>query len=196
MKSKETDVKKQPVSMPVVIAGCLALVVAVFLLLQPSETAHPTNNASVNVEKKSNSVTKDLSIETTVKSKLETDNDLISAGRDPFLPSELFWSRTKSKKDSVTNPISEPIKEQTVISPVTQSTQEKPEPVMSWKGIVTTKDNDSVILINYNNKTHTLRIGDLIPGTRYIVSEVNSESVLLISPERQLRLHKKKEGNK
>ena len=194
MKTNEGKVQK-PVSMPVIILAVICLGAAVYFMLLPSESGvsvENTNIGSTPIESKRVQSEAVVGDEPEVKDEMgdKTEKNKVVSDRDPFLPSSLYIARLK--KDNV--PV-EPVKP--VVPPVSDSnkvTKEKENETkenesMMWKGVVGSKDNQ-VVLIRHNNKTHLLRLGDLVPGTQYMVAQIASDSVLLISPGQQLRLSK------
>lgn len=63
---------------------------------------------------------------------------------------------------------------------------EKPE----LKVIVGTASNQ-VIVVRYRNKSYLLKLGEILPGTEYRVTEIQSSSVILQSPQGRLKLERK-----
>ncbi|NLY75400.1 MAG: hypothetical protein GX075_08855 [Firmicutes bacterium] len=63
---------------------------------------------------------------------------------------------------------------------------EKPE----LKVIVGTASNQ-VIVVRYRNKSYLLKLGEILPGTEYRVTEIQGSSVILQSPKGSLKLEKK-----
>ncbi len=54
--------------------------------------------------------------------------------------------------------------------------------------------DDSLVMIEYQNKTHLLRSGDRLPGSEYRLGEIEPDAVLLVSREGRLKLEKKEEA--
>ncbi|HEY8464565.1 MAG TPA: hypothetical protein VIM29_11225 [Bacillota bacterium] len=109
-------------------------------------------------------------------------NKAVTSSRDPFLPSALVSDTLAPPKPPRTEQVGN------------AALPKKPsQSQLAWKGIVGTGINQ-VIMIQYNNRTYTLHLGELVPGTQYILAEVTADSVLLISPTGQKRLYRKKEA--
>lgn len=104
------------------------------------------------------------------------------AHRDPFEPSN-FYTRSVSAKN---NPAPVP-------NLITVPSVQKGSSGIEWEGVISAGNNDQVIIIRYKDNPYSLRLGDRLPGTQYIVGQVNQNSVLLMAPKGKLQLNRKKE---
>jgi hypothetical protein len=115
--------------------------------------------------------------------------ELIS-DRDPFVPSGVIARAAAAKTETVI-PAVAPTRPPQVAAVIAKA---PPLVRFAWKGVVGGFGPRQVVLIQHNARTYILHQGDPVPGTKYIVAEVTTETVLLTSPSDQLRLSKKKEA--
>lgn len=124
-----------------------------------------------------------------------TKNETISvfqSSRDPFFPSKLFIDiKKKSRVDPNQTPL--PTPGPIVMITSSPSPSQTPPPEIIWEGIISSS-NDQVLIIRYKNKPNYLRLGDKLVGTSYIVAEITSNYVVLLSPKDKLQVNRKKEG--
>ena len=99
--------------------------------------------------------------------------------RDPFLAAFAATKSLKNKKGTslVTNGTVKTESPEDVVKPI-------------WKGVVSSTEG-CVVIISFKNKSYLLKVGSYLPGTGYRIVEINKNSVLLISPQGQLKLGKK-----
>lgn len=128
----------------------------------------------------------------------ETEKVKLSTGpmskRDLFLPPPMIIAARRSK-DSNISPSNRPVgNEPQLIKPdqgflTAVKPDENPEkPVL--KGIIGT-ESSQVIIVRYQNKSYLLKLGEILPGTKYRVAEINESSVTLLTPKGRLKLDKK-----
>lgn|GEM_PF-764752 len=196
MKTNEGKPQK-PVSMPVIVLAVICLGAAAYLMLQPSDPGVAVESAnSVKTPVESETVQSEVAATDETGNKIEdeienkTVKNVLISERDPFLPSSLFVARTRKESLPVKTekPKIQP-SEAPLASGSNKDNKVKESEPIEWKGVVGSKDN-TVVLIRHNNKTHLLRLGDLVPGTQYMVAQIATDSVLLVSPGQQLRLSK------
>lgn len=121
--------------------------------------------------------------------------------RDPFLPSALLLAKLAAQNtQNVPVPEVTPAEPKVDTAPQFQpKVEQKPEAEKSpetgivWRGIVGSGDSQ-LVMIQRNNRTYNLNVGETLPGTQYILAEVNKDSILLVSPTEQKRLYRKKEA--
>ncbi len=127
----------------------------------------------------------------------EVEDFIISTGpiskRDLFLPpSSIIVARRR--KDNV-NPSNQPVwNEPALVSPdqgltdLIKEGENSEKPIL--KGIVGTTSTQ-VAIVRYQNKSFLLKLGEILPGTEYRVTEINSNELILLSPKGLLKLDKK-----
>lgn len=135
------------------------------------------------------------------KSQLETLNlkhDAVPiSNRDLFMPPPSIIA-ARRRKDSNMRPISpekQPIDDESKLIKADQGLltvakpDENPEkPVL--KGIMGT-ESSQVIIVRYQNKSYLLKLGEILPGTKYRVVEITNDSVILMTPKGRIKLDKK-----
>lgn len=206
---KPNQIKGKPISTPILIIAGVGVLALAFLYLQPTnDTASGPQPSNIqSTEEKLTTAkgpfSKDVTSSETEKKETGSENIFIDNVRDPFQPSPLVAkikaTPSKPVKSVEDEPTIQPVlpkwdKDEKItkvdkIEPVKPVTEEN---IISWKGTVAVK-NDKLVIIKVKNRSHSLRLGDRVPGTDYIVAEISPESVLLISPKDQKRLTKKKE---
>jgi hypothetical protein len=108
--------------------------------------------------------------------------------RDPFIPAVMpGGTRVKPSEALKTLP-------EVIATKFQPSEAPLPAVQLAWKGLVGRAGVGQVVIIQHNQKTYILRRGDPVPGTEYVVTEVTPDSVLLVAPDEQKRLFKKKEA--
>ncbi len=128
----------------------------------------------------------------------ETKDTKISTGptsnRDLFLPPPSIVA-ARRRKDNDMGPSNQLIRnEPQLIKPdqgftTTNKTDENSEkPVL--KGIVGTSSSQ-VVIVRYQNKSYLLKLGEILPGTKYRVAEIHNSSVVFLTPTGRLKLDKK-----
>ena len=204
---KNAEGKKQaPISMPVIVIGVLAIGAMAYFLLQPTTPAPQPEPlkpvVKVDSDVQAVNTTSPNHANVTTNSNVKSDGNLIQnsivddsvnfvSSQDPFKPSSLFL---ESKSVVETKPITPVIAQNSTpeikpILPVNKENENREvKPVL--KGIVKTTSNQ-VAMIYFNKKTHLLYAGDKLPGSNYLVADINKESVVLISPDNRLKLEKK-----
>lgn len=190
------------VSTPTLIFLVVALAVLGYMLLQPMFA--PDSSGSVAKQPVADNqppaaATGDNYSDAAIQQQASNNEVLTVAkngtvsNRDPFLPSALVYVKrdiTNSEPQPVLDLKPEPPKK---TEP--ESTSKTEAANLTWKGLVGA-ETDQLVMIQRNNRTYSLRLGDILPGTQFILSEVTSDSILLISPTEQKRLYKKKEAKK
>jgi hypothetical protein len=201
MKTTE-QAQQKAISTPTLIILIAGLAVLGYMLLQPlfapqEQAAAPSAPAVSAAQPVAAPAADPVSVGT----KLATGQTALSKGdfseasaRDPFLPSAMWLKSVPGKNESeAPSPVSvKPVMAPSVEKVETKTAITTSETALAWKGVVGSGPNQ-VVMIRRNNRTYTLHLGDLIPGTDYILAEVLKDSVLLISPQEQKRLFKKKE---
>jgi type II secretory pathway component PulC len=193
----EEQAQQKAISTPTIITLVVGLAVLGYLLLQPlfapKEQAAVSSAPAVAASQPATSSTGTASsvpVSTgTKEASDQTEQALNLSGvsdRDPFLPSTIML--TKGPQTVKTEPVAPSIEPSKPEKPSTPP-QEVP---LSWKGVVGSGPNQ-VVMIRRNNRTYTLHLGDVVSGTEYILAEISKDSVLLISPQGQKRLFRKKE---
>ncbi|HYH02185.1 MAG TPA: hypothetical protein VEC37_03715 [Bacillota bacterium] len=187
------------VSTPTLIILVVGLAILGYMLLQPmfapedsgSVPEQPAVDNQAVVPDSNNSPVQNQTVSNS-KTLPIVKNGAVSE-RDPFLPSALILAKAEPSKP-------EPLPIPEIKPEPPKKTEPIPTPKadtanLTWKGLVGA-EAEQIVMIQRNNRTYTLRLGDLLPGTQYILSEVTHDSVLLISPAEQKRLYKKKEAKK
>lgn len=114
------------------------------------------------------------------------------SNRDLFLPPPSIIS-ARRRKDNV-NPNQPVWNEPALIRPdqgltdVIKENENTEKPVL--KGIVGTASTQ-VAIVRYQNKSFLLKLGEILPGSEYRVTEIDSDQVTLISPKGLLKLDRK-----
>jgi cytoskeletal protein RodZ len=196
----EAQVQPKAISTPTIIVLVVGLGLLGYLLLQPlfapkEQAAAPSSPAEAAAQPATSSTGAasapvPASTGTTAASDqtdLTGDGFLGTAHRDPFLPSTIMLAKPEPQ------PVrAEPVAKLEPPQPVDKLPAPPQEVPLSWKGVVGSGPNQ-VVMIQRNNRTYTLHLGDVVAGTEYILAEVSKDSILLISPQGQKRLFKKKE---
>ncbi len=112
--------------------------------------------------------------------------------RDVFLPPPSVIASRRNKDNDV-NLSNKPVwNEPALVKPsqgISNVKEENPEkPIL--KGIVGTA-SAQVVIVRHQNKSYLLKLGEILPGTEYRVTEINSSEVVLLSPKGRLKLDKK-----
>ncbi|NLW48891.1 MAG: hypothetical protein GXY86_16375 [Firmicutes bacterium] len=117
--------------------------------------------------------------------------------RDLFLPppSIIAARRRKDQTTRPTVPPNQPVRDDLQLIrpdqgllPIAKPDENPEKPVL--KGILGT-ENSQVIIVRYQNKSYLLKLGEILPGTKYRVGEINNDSVILITPKGRVKLDKK-----
>jgi cytoskeletal protein RodZ len=194
----EEQSEQKVISTPTIIILVVGLGVLGYLLLQPlfapkeqaAVSTAPAGAASQPATSSTGTASASVPVSTgTKEASDQTEQALNLSGvsdRDPFLPSTIML--TKGPQTVKTEPVAPSIEPSKPEKPSTPP-QEVP---LSWKGVVGSGPNQ-VVMIRRNNRTYTLHLGDMVSGTEYILAEISKDSVLLISPQGQKRLFRKKE---
>jgi hypothetical protein len=119
------------------------------------------------------------------------------SGRDPFMPSPVL---IRAAVEPIPAPVVFPerppaptiVKTQPEITSVPAVTASPDR--FAWKGVVGSYGEQQVVIIQHNVRSYILHQGEPVPGTKYIVAEVTPDMVVLTSPDKELRLSKKKEA--
>lgn len=194
---QQTDEKKQSVvSVPVIVIAVIAIGAMVYFLLQPTSSPEPQPDVPnvqtepvtvIDTSQSDNNASAPTNTQSTTNSTFSKDSVIgfLHGSRDPFKPSALVLKVDAPQKS---NQNIEPV----VVKPVDSEIPSKETDDINavLKGIVKTSDKQ-VAMINFKRKTHLLYVGDRLPDTNYLVADINNNSVLLISPNKRLRLEKK-----
>lgn len=201
---KEASAKPKPKISPftLIISGA-GLIACVYLLFssQPPASAPPQNNtANVASETGLSGFDKPISgvspSATPPPSPPSPGNAAVAktagqpdgTGRDPFLP-----GITKAEAKNISNPKSAPARPlfsgANTKAPVAKDDRLKPV----WNGTIGIA-GDQVVLINFRGKPYILHLGDPVPGTDYLVAEIDNNFIMLNSSKKDLRLYLRKEA--
>jgi hypothetical protein len=123
---------------------------------------------------------------------VKTKKDELISDRDPFVPSPVL-----ARAAAAFFPVKPPETQTAVeIQPeITAAPAVTPPPDrFAWKGVVGSYGTQQVVIIQYNTRSYILHQGEPVPGTNYLVAEVTPNMVVLTSPDKQIRLSKKKEA--
>jgi cytoskeletal protein RodZ len=195
----EEQSEQKVISTPTIIILVVGLGVLGYLLLQPlfapkeqaAVSTAPAGAASQPATSSTGTASASVPVSTgTKEASDQTEQALNLSGvsdRDPFLPSTIMFA--KEPQTVKTEPVPPPIEPTKPVEKTVTPPQEVP---LSWKGVVGSGPNQ-VVMIRRNNRTYTLHLGDMVSGTEYILAEILKDSVLLISPQGQKRLFRKKE---
>ena len=196
--TNENGSPQKMVSTPTLIILVVALAILGYMLLQPMFAPASSGSASEQpvVANNQTPATAGNNPNPSIQQPA-TNNEVITVAksgaisdRDPFLPSGLVYVNR-----DITGREPEPFPEQLELSKATEpvSPSKADAANLTWKGLVGA-ETDQLVMIRLNNRTYSLRLGDVLPGTQFILSEVTNDSILLISPTEQKRLYKKKEA--
>lgn len=115
------------------------------------------------------------------------------SNRDLFLPPPSIIA-ARRRKDNVSQP-NQPVRNEPVLirpdqgfTDIIKEDENTEKPVL--KGIVGTFSTQ-VAIVRYQNKSFLLKLGDILPGSEYRVTEIDSDQVILLSPKGLLKLDKK-----
>lgn len=118
--------------------------------------------------------------------------------RDLFMPPPSIIAARRRKDSSnmkQISPVKQPVEEEPkLIKPdqgllTAAKPDENPEkPIL--KGIMGT-ESSQVIIVRYQNKSYLLKLGEILPGTKYRVTEITDDSVILSTPKGRIKLDKK-----
>jgi cytoskeletal protein RodZ len=195
----EEQSEQKVISTPTIIILVVGLGVLGYLLLQPlfapkeqaAVSTAPAGAASQPATSSTGTASASVPVSTgTKEASDQTEQAMNLSGvsdRDPFLPSTIMFA--KEPQTVKTEPVPPPIEPTKPVEKTVTPPQEVP---LSWKGVVGSGPNQ-VVMIRRNNRTYTLHLGDMVSGTEYILAEISKDSVLLISPQGQKRLFRKKE---
>jgi hypothetical protein len=195
----EEQAQQKAISTPTIITLVVGLAVLGYLLLQPlfapkeqaAVSTAPAGAASQPATSSIGTASASVPVSTgTKEASDQTEQAMNLSGvsdRDPFLPSTIMFA--KEPQTVKTEPVPPPIEPTKPVEKTVTPPQEVP---LSWKGVVGSGPNQ-VVMIRRNNRTYTLHLGDMVSGTEYILAEISKDSVLLISPQGQKRLFRKKE---
>jgi hypothetical protein len=195
----EEQSEQKTISTPTIIILVAGLAVLGYLLLQPlfapkeqaAVSTAPAGAASQPAASSTGTASASVPVSTgTKEASDQTEQAMNLSGvsdRDPFVPSTIMLA--KGSQTVKTEPIPQFIEPPKPVGKPTSPSQEVP---LSWKGVVGSGPNQ-VVMIRRNNRTYTLHLGDMVSGTEYILAEISKDSVLLISPQGQKRLFRKKE---
>lgn len=119
------------------------------------------------------------------------------SNRDLFLPppSIILARRRKDNAHQPNQPVwNEPalIRLDQGLTDVIKEDENTEKPIL--KGIVGTASTQ-VAIVRYQNKSFLLKLGEILPGSEYRVTEIDRDQVTLLSPKGLLKLDKK-EGAK
>jgi hypothetical protein len=218
MKNANETAPQKMISTPTIVVLCIGGALIAYMLIQPlfaPKTELPAVSGSpAKVDRPAAKVQPDTvpsqpaavavangAAPTPARPAASTGAEL-SSDRDPFVPSTAIAraaaaARIKAEPAAVGSVAPPQIKPVTVanlkpkLKPVAAS---PPAAGFAWQGVVGGPGVQQVVLIRHNARTYILHQGDPVPGTKYIVDEVTSETVLLASPSERLRLSKKKEA--
>ncbi|MGE5604957.1 MAG: hypothetical protein ACM3YE_04610 [Bacteroidota bacterium] len=132
-----------------------------------------------------------------ISSKPEMEDNLIGTGpvskRDLFLPppSVIVARRRKDNANQPSQPVwNEPalIRPDQGLTDIIKEDENTEKPVL--KGIIGTSSTQ-VAIVRYQNKSFLLKLGEILPGSEYRVTEIDSSQVTLLSPKGLLKLDKK-----
>jgi hypothetical protein len=191
--------EKQPAVRPgLLLVLLLALAGTLYwrFFMQPKPTPTTPTVPSTVVTPLTNNINDNYS-----ENQLETPNLKLGAGpisnRDLFMPPPSIIT-ARRRKDSNMRPISpvkQPIEDEPkLIRPdqgllTVAKPDENPEkPIL--KGIMGT-ESSQVIIVRYQNKSYLLKLGEILPGTKYRVVEITNDSVILMTPKGRIKLDKK-----
>jgi type II secretory pathway component PulC len=117
--------------------------------------------------------------------------------RDLFLPPPSIIAARRRKDQNIrpTPPPKQPVRDDLQLIrpdqgllPIAKPDENPEKPIL--KGILGT-ENSQVIIVRYQNKSYLLKLGEILPGTKYRVSEINNDSVILTTPKGRVKLEKK-----
>jgi hypothetical protein len=196
----ENAAAPKALSTPTLVLLAIGGALILYMLLQPMFASKDKQAEIPNTEVSGSAVAKRASQaggETLNTGLTAVAPEKVRSGRDPFLPSSSYIRKVvgaNGKPDlSPTSSATKPV--------VKSQPQPEVAPVVAtrtgqfvWRGVVGDFGSQQVVLIQHNARTYILRQGDPVPGTKYTVTEVTSEMVVLASPSGQLRLVKKKEA--
>jgi hypothetical protein len=198
MKTEE-QAQQKAIGTPTIIILVVGLGVLGYLLLQPlfapKEQAAAPSSPATSAATGTDSLPVPVSGETKVASGQTAqamDGISVSSNRDPFLPSTIMMAKPEPQPVRAEPVLTQPIEKVAPPKPVEKLPAPPQKASLSWKGVVGSGPNQ-VVMIQRNNRTYTLHLGDMVAGTEYILAEVSKDSILLISPQGQKRLFKKKE---
>ena len=122
----------------------------------------------------------------------EINTGLVS-NRDLFLPPPSIIA-ARRRKDNI-SPSNQPVRNEPVLirpdqgfTDIIKEDENTEKPVL--KGIIGTLSTQ-VAIVRYQNKSFLLKLGDILPGSEYRVTEIDSDQVILLSPKGLLKLDKK-----
>lgn len=211
--------KQQPVNpvllviLGIVAIGCGGYYVFTNYIQPPSGAIQPLptpsvlkNNGTVAVTQINGINQLNSSIDKNVSPSPENNtlfqNDT-NTNRDPFEPSKLYI-QNKNNQTNVNAPVASTVPDAVKLIPVqssiplatpTLTPTPSPKEEIVWEGVVSSK-NDQLVLIKYKDKSLSMRLGDRLPGTSYILAQINKDYVVLLSPKDKLQLNRKKEAKK
>jgi hypothetical protein len=198
MKTEE-QAQQKAIGTPTIIILVIGLGVLGYLLLQPlfapKEQAAAPSSPATSAATGTDSLPVPVSSETKVASGQTAqtmDGISVSSNRDPFLPSTIMMAKPEPQPVRAEPVLTQPIEKVAPPKPVEKLPVPPQEAPLSWKGVVGS-GTSQVVMIQRNNRTYTLHLGDVVAGTEYILAEISKDSILLISPQGQKRLFKKKE---
>lgn len=114
------------------------------------------------------------------------------SNRDLFLPPpSIILARRRKDNDNQPQPVwNEPalIRPDQGLTDIIKEDENKEKPVL--KGIVGTFSTQ-VAIVRYQNKSFLLKLGEILPGSEYRVTEIDSDQITLQSPKGLLKLDKK-----
>lgn len=181
---EQSSAKKATVRPGFLILGVLSIIMMVVWcwVLKPKPQTQTVNKQEFTLK---DSKAKEPVFEPTMKD-LSLNLKEIKTSRDPFLPPLSFYATSKNnektdlrslKDDPIFNIDNTKAKLEELIKPV-------------WKGMVGTANN-KVVIIQYKNKTYLLKKGDQIPESKYRVSEIRTDSVIITFSDGKFSLLKK-----
>ena len=172
-----------------IFAGVAVIGMVVFWLMNQTQASPQLENLPLAIKPKI-----DIASLPTPQQQLEIKLDL---SRNPFLAPGIVMA-----KKSIANPVGEeapPTPLQNVnldppqvvpVEPV-QEVGESRKP--NFKGTLASGD-DYLVMVEYQNKTHLLRLGDQLPGSKYLLGEIETDAIMLVSEQERLKVKKKEEA--
>ena len=198
--SPKTTEKMNQVSPTFVVIAVVSIIAAIAIMYWPQDSPpfEPSNYLGVQRFQKlrqSSQATPELT---------PFVPTVTSNTRDPFLPSSLVIAARKKKSSNNDNDqeissnllwseptdslakIDNKVDSKTDNKTITAKSEIKPV----WKGFISSASNQ-VALVSYQNRTHLLKVNDILPGTEYRLIGTTKDSITFNSPAGELKLGKK-----
>lgn len=188
---KGNSQEKQPAVRPgllIILLGVLGVALYWNFFMQPKPAPVSPVPRTSNITPETQGNINDLS---------KPEDTTISIGpiskRDLFLPPPAIIT-ARRRKDNVNRSNQPDRNEPALISPdqgltdLLKEEEDSGKPVL--KGIVGTTSTQ-VAIVRYQNKSFLLKLGEILPGTEYRVTKIDSNEVILLSPKGLLKLDKK-----